>query len=92
MRGKRGETATIFLPSVPQLLELASEMEKQREHLWSFPGSAEDGLWDDDLLAAANREETASNLLEGPGFAALESDALFDRALFDVASSGLERR
>ena len=86
---KRGETATIFLPSVPQLLELASEMEKQREHALVVSGSAEDGLWDDDLLAAANREETASNLLEGPGFAALESDALFDRALFDGGEFGL---
>lgn len=86
---KRGETATVFLPSVPQLLELAGEMEKERDHALVVKKSPEDGLWDDELLVAANKEETASNLLEGPGFAALESDALFDRALFDGGQFGL---
>ncbi|MCI1964077.1 MAG: DEAD/DEAH box helicase [Ancrocorticia sp.] len=86
---RRGETATVFLPSVPQLLQLAGEMEKERDHALDVPRSSDDGLWDDGALAAANREESASSALDGPGFAPLESDALFDRALFDGGEFGL---
>lgn len=85
---KRGETATVFLPSVPQLLELASEMEKSRDHALVIQKHPEDGLWDDEELAKANREENASDQLALPGFAALESDAAFDRALFDGGEFG----
>ncbi len=85
---KRGETATVFLPSVPQLLELASEMEKSRDHALVVTKHPEDGLWDDDELAKANQEEQASDQLTLPGFAALESDAAFDRALFDGGEFG----
>lgn len=85
---KRGETATVFLPSVPQLLELAGEMEKERDHALAVPTQHEDGLWDDDELAKANREDRASDQMALPGFAALESDAAFDRALFDGGEFG----
>ncbi len=85
---RRGETATIFLPSVPQLLELANEMEKSRDHALQNPHKDEDGLWDDDELARANRDEKASDQLALPGFEALESDAAFDRALFDGGEFG----
>ncbi|MDP9805719.1 superfamily II DNA or RNA helicase [Trueperella bonasi] len=77
----RGETASIFLPSVPHLLELAGELEKERDHaLWMKPG--EQG-WDDDLLSRAQREESASDELDGPGYAALSADATFDRVVYD---------
>lgn len=77
----RGETASIFLPSVPHLLELAGELEKERDHaLWIKPG--EEG-WDDDLLSRAQREESASDELDGPGYAALSADATFDRVVYD---------
>ena len=85
---KHGETATVFLPSVPQLLELASEMEKSRDHALVVVKHPEDGLWDDEELTKANREEKASDQLALPGFAALESDAAFDRALFDGGEFG----
>ena len=85
---KRGETATVFLPSVPQLLELAGEMEKEREHALAKPENHEDGMWNDEELAEANREEAASDQLALPGFAALDSEASFDRALFDGGEFG----
>ncbi|OCA96022.1 DNA phosphorothioation system restriction enzyme [Actinobaculum suis] len=84
---RRGETATVFLPSVPQLLELASELEKQRDHVISVR-KGETG-WDDAALEAANREEKAEEDLALPGFEALESGAAFDRALFDGGQFGL---
>ena len=84
---KRGETATVFLPSVPQLLGLAAEMEVERDHALGKK-KREDG-WDDELLERANSEEQASDQLAFPGFEALESDASFDRALFDGGEFGL---
>ena len=84
---RRGETATVFLPSVPVLLELAAQMEKERDH--AISKQAEVSGWEDELLEAANREEKASEELAGPGYEALESGALFDRALFDGGEFGL---
>ena len=84
---RRGETATVFLPSVPQILELAAGMEVERDHALGEK-KREDG-WDDELLERANSEEQASDQLAFPGFEALESDASFDRALFDGGEFGL---
>src|SRR5205085_1497958 len=59
---RRGETASIFLPSVPVLLGLAAELEVERDHALDKPQSGTDGNpWspEDALLAAANREEKA---------------------------------
>lgn len=78
----RGETASVFLPSVPHLLTLAGELEKQRDHALYVPSADEDQL-DDDLIAAANREEKASDDLVGVGYTALSADATFDRVVFD---------
>jgi superfamily II DNA or RNA helicase len=80
-----GETATVFVPSVPNLLELASQMEAQRDHVLGRR-AAEDGL-DDDLLARAQREESASGELE-QGFEALSATAELDQVIFDGASFG----
>lgn len=79
---KRGETASVFLPSVPNLLVLAGELEAQRDHALNQPESDDDGL-DDAALAEANREEKASDELGGPGYQALSADATFDRVVFD---------
>nr|WP_245529047.1 DEAD/DEAH box helicase [Beutenbergia cavernae] len=85
---RRGETASIFLPSVPTLLGLAGELEIERDHALDRPASAtEDGL-DDAELAAANRAEKASSDLTQPGFEALEAQASFDRVLFDGGEFG----
>ena len=87
----RGETASVFLPSVTPLLALAGEMEAARDHVLRRPDSAvqEDALFspEDRLLAEANKTENASaDLL--PGFEAMDSQAEFDRVLFDGGEFG----
>ena len=52
---KKGETASVFLPSVPVLLGLAENLEQQRDHVLGKPDRPKEG-WEDDLLAEANRE------------------------------------
>ncbi|MDX6224397.1 MAG: hypothetical protein QOE64_773 [Frankiales bacterium] len=84
---KRGETASVFLPSVPQLLELAAAMELERDHALSRPVGA-DGEWDDDLLAEANRARDEAGLEDLVSFEALEASAHFDRVLWDGAEFG----
>jgi superfamily II DNA or RNA helicase len=88
---RRGETASVFLPSVPVLLNLAAELEVERDHALDRPTSGEDGdLWsaEDALVAAANREEKASGELDQGAFEALEAQATFDRVLFDKQEFG----
>ncbi len=86
---RRGETASIFIPSIPALIALANTLELERDHALDRESTAEDGL-DDGLLDQANRQEKASEA-ELPGefvWQALESDANFDRVLFDGAEFG----
>jgi superfamily II DNA or RNA helicase len=89
---RRGETASVFLPSVPVILTHAASMEEERDHALSRPSSdeAEASLWaeEEGLLAAANRTEKAVGL-EDSSFEALESDAHFDHVLFDAQQFGL---
>ncbi len=88
---RRGETASIFLPSVPSLLDLAAQLEVEREHALDRPGRDDaGGALDERLLAAANREERASAELEKVPFEALDSQATFDRVLFDKQEFGTE--
>ena len=88
---RRGEVATVFIPNVPALMQLAQELEKERDHVLEMPGSAED-MWDAEaaLLVEANREDRASEEMEGEGFVyqALGSDAHFDRAVYDGTEFG----
>jgi superfamily II DNA/RNA helicase len=90
---RRGETASIFLPSVPVLLDLAAQLEVERDHALDRPAKEDDGIWspaEDDELAAANRAERASDELEKVPFQALDSSATFDRVLFDKQEFGTE--
>ncbi|WP_067504849.1 DEAD/DEAH box helicase [Actinoplanes sp. TFC3] len=84
-----GETATVFVPSVPHLLGLASEMERQRDHILGAPKDP-DGL-DDTLLERAQREEKAEGELEKQ-FEALSSIAELDQVIYDGASFGTGAR
>ncbi|MBZ4486468.1 DEAD/DEAH box helicase [Microbacterium sp. cx-55] len=87
---RRGETATVFLPNVPQLLALANEMEAQRDHALDRDSDAED-MWDaeEDAMNAAEREDKASDsLLEEGSYQALDAHAHFDRVLFDGKEFG----
>ncbi|MBV9846653.1 MAG: DEAD/DEAH box helicase, partial [Kutzneria sp.] len=45
-----GETASVFLPSVPALLELASQLEAERDHVLGKPHRPQEG-WEDELVA-----------------------------------------
>jgi superfamily II DNA/RNA helicase len=86
VRARRpGETASVFLPSVPHLLALASEMEAERDHVLGEP-KRRDGL-DDDLLEQAQRAEEASGELM-KRVEALSATAELDQVIFDGASFG----
>ena len=87
VRSRRpGETASVFLPSVPNLLQLASEMEAQRNHVLGKPHRESDGL-DDDLLADAERQKDESSDMDN-GFEMLGADAELDQVIFDGSSFG----
>ena len=86
----RGETASVFLPSVTPLLEMANEVELARDHVLGRPRSERDRLFagpEDRLIAEANEEERASDDLLG-AFEAMDSTAEFDRVLFDGGEFG----
>src|SRR3954463_8548145 len=78
---RRGETASVFLPSVPLILEHAARLEDERDHALDRPKSdnPEDSMWapEDALLAAANRTESTADI-DQLSFEALESEAEFD--------------
>ncbi|MEV0291794.1 DEAD/DEAH box helicase [Kribbella sp. NPDC050820] len=87
---KRGETASVFVPSVTRLLSFAAEMEVERDHVLGRKNSNEDGdifALEDDLIKQANQAEGASDELEAK-FEALGSDASFDRVVFDGGDYG----
>jgi superfamily II DNA or RNA helicase len=87
---RRGETASVFLPSIPLLLQFANEMEVERDHVLGRTGS-DGGLWseEDALLAAAQARQDTPGEEEG-AFEALESQASFDRVLYDGGEFGLQ--
>ncbi|ACU70400.1 type III restriction protein res subunit [Catenulispora acidiphila DSM 44928] len=91
---RHGETASVFVPSIPMLLEFASEMEKQRDHALDKPTQATttEDVWGEEeaLLAEANRTEKEQGYEEELfTFQALNSEAEFDRVLYDGAEFGL---
>jgi superfamily II DNA or RNA helicase len=87
VRSRRpGETATVFLPSVPVLLGLASELEKQRDHVLGAPHRAEEG-WDDAALAQANAQRDEPGEQER-AFTALGANAELDQVIYDGSSFG----
>ncbi|MFJ6278443.1 DEAD/DEAH box helicase [Arthrobacter subterraneus] len=86
---RRGETASVFLPSVPNLMALANQLELERDHALDRPDNNEDGFAPEEaLMEAANRAEKASDELTKQKFEALESQASFDRVLFDGGEFG----
>ena len=70
---------------------LANSMEAERDHALDRPEKEDpDGLYnpEESLMAEANREEKASDTLEKGKFEALDSQASFDRVLFDGGEFG----
>lgn len=87
VRSRRpGETASVFLPSVPSLLGLASELELQRDHVLGEPHRPKEGL-DDELLERANRTEDEPGEQER-GFESLSAEAELDQLIYDGSSFG----
>ncbi len=86
----RGETASVFLPSVPNLLGLATEMEVERDHVLGRRITDEDDIFaaEQDLLNQAQAGESASGDEMLVPFEALGSEARFDRVLFDGGEFG----
>ncbi len=80
-----GEMASIFVPSVPVLLQHASEMELERDHVLEKPAREE--LLEDALLAAANKE-LDEDTDEDRKFQALGASAHLDQVIYDGASFG----
>jgi len=88
---RRGETASIFVPSVPLLLSHASEMETERDHVLGRRINDEDDIFaaEEGLLQQAQQGEAASAEELGT-FEAMGSEALFDRVLYDGGEFGHE--
>jgi superfamily II DNA or RNA helicase len=86
---KRGETASVFLPSVPNLLGFASEMEVQRDHVLQRKVSDDGDIFaaEEDLLNQAQASEAASAEELGT-WEAMGSQATFDRVLYDGGEFG----
>ncbi|MBB1502803.1 DEAD/DEAH box helicase [Propioniciclava sp. MC1683] len=88
---RRGEVATVFLPTVPIVLAHAFSLERQRDHVLGRRRASEEmDVWAEAeaLLEAANRREAASDDLMG-AFEALDSAATFDHVLFDSQQFGM---
>ena len=80
---QRGETALVFLPSVPVLLSYAAELEAERDHVLRPAGEPEE-----DLLAEAQRERDTPEVFDEPAFQPLNASAHFDRVLYDGGEFG----
>ncbi len=88
---RRGELATVFLPTVPLLLAHASTMEAQRDHVLGRPKHADDvNIWEETeaLIERANQAESAADDLLGQ-FEMIDSQATFDHVLFDSQAYGM---
>src|SRR5271169_3677371 len=86
VRSRRpGETASIFLPSVPSLLQLASELEAQRNHVLGEPHreSDQDPLDGDPAVRTQTERSDADK-----SFTSLGADAELDQVIFDGSSFG----
>ncbi|HYZ54232.1 MAG TPA: DEAD/DEAH box helicase [Streptosporangiaceae bacterium] len=81
---RRGETASVFLPSVPALLAYAAELEAERDHVLARTADAPE---EQELAEAQRRRDTAEALTEAP-FKALHASAHFDRVLYDGGEFG----
>jgi superfamily II DNA or RNA helicase len=85
VRSRRpGETASVFLPSVPTLLQLASEMEAQRNHVIGKPHRESQG---DEFEEYVEKRQTEPSELDNK-FEMLGADAELDQVIFDGSSFG----
>jgi hypothetical protein len=81
---RRGETASVFLPSVPVLLGFAAELEAERDHVVR----ALDRDPEAELAEAERSRDTPDFEVLGKSFEALAASATFDRVLYDGGEFG----
>ena len=81
---RRGETASVFLPSIPALLEYAAELEAERDHVLR---RREDAAEQDALASALRQRDHPDQPGDGP-FKPLAASAHFDRVLYDGGEFG----
>jgi len=82
---RRGETASVFLPSVPVLLSYAAELEAERDHILRYRiGEAPE----EEELEQAQRQRDTPGTFDEPAFQALTASAHFDRVLYDGGEFG----
>ncbi|MBP2369119.1 DEAD/DEAH box helicase [Pseudonocardia parietis] len=85
VRSRRpGETASVFVPSVPVLLGLASELEAQRDHVLGKPQRPEE-VWDDAELNEANKQKDEPGEQE-KAFTSLGAEAELDQLIYEGAT------
>ncbi|HEX3711880.1 MAG TPA: DEAD/DEAH box helicase, partial [Trebonia sp.] len=82
---KRGETASVFVPSVPTLLGFAAELEAERDHVVRALDRDPEAE-----LEEAQRERKSLDDFElmGRSIEVLNASATFDRVLFDGGEFG----
>jgi superfamily II DNA or RNA helicase len=80
---RRGETASVFLPSIPVLLGYAAELENERDHVLARRDDDEE-----QELAEAQRQRDTPDFSDEPAFKPLQASAHFDRALYDGGEFG----
>jgi superfamily II DNA or RNA helicase len=83
---QRGETASVFLPSVPVLLGFAAELEAERDHV--LAARTGDQPPEADELAEAQRQRDTPDASDEPAFQPLNASVHFDRVLFDGGEFG----
>jgi superfamily II DNA or RNA helicase len=82
---QRGETASVFVPSVPVLLGFAAELEAERDHVVRVLDRDPEAE-----LEAAQRDRNTPDDFEmaGRSIEVLKASATFDRVLFDGGEFG----
>jgi len=82
---QRGETASVFVPSVPTLLGFAAELEAERDHVIYHLDKDPEA----ELQEAQRERKTQDDMeLVGPSIEVLGASATFDRVLFDGGEFG----
>jgi superfamily II DNA or RNA helicase len=82
---RRGETASVFLPSVPVLLAYAAELEAERDHILRARGA---DAPEEEELEQAQRQRDTPGTFDEPAFQPLNASAHFDRVLYDGGEFG----
>ena len=81
------ESASVFLPSVAPLLQLAAELETERDHALSKPEPADGTLLDDAALALAAQTSTVPDT-PATQFRALAATGHLDRVIYSGTEHG----